>query len=92
MKFKKRAFSTIEAFQITEAMISGKEPLPKDVKMKLVPDFEPNQAPTIQWGKLKNNTYTLFPGCWYIKCLETGEIGIYGHETDFRRVYVEVEG
>lgn len=96
MIYKLRKFSKVKAFQYTEAMESGKDPVPEgfDVcKETYTPNINEPQK-TEQRNAVKhapNNWSFLSPGVWVLKCQETGETkAIFGGRY-FQEEYEEAQ-
>ncbi len=79
----KREFALVEAFEFTQAMYDKKEPVPHGVEVvwqehRSMSPFKKNN-PSIEpiLEDDPTNRYVLKPGCWIIKCLDTGATKVY---------------
>lgn len=90
MKFRKKHSSTVEAFEFTEAMASRLEPWPKEVTLMNRDGLGPTEHfPAIMVDT--NSFHHLVRGDWVLRCVETGQLSVYGSKQFLLEDYEEIE-
>lgn len=78
MRYKRREFRDVEAYQFTQEMMDDKSQWPEGITEEKSwdrKDEKPKMLPAILHNK--NSVSFLAVNCWVAKCLETGEIMVY---------------
>lgn len=95
MIYKRRKFSKVEAFQYTQAMEAGTDPVPEgfDVEKK---NYRPNltkpETELRHFVKHSDSSGSwLSPGVWILKCTETGETMAIFDDDYFRNDFEEAK-